>query len=143
MEKNMNRVIKFRAQDFTKEWHYGFPAIGNESAIIHPLMRNGSVMIGVSMYVLRDTIGQFTGFCDVNGKEVYEGDAVEILSKEYLSDGFCTKHCVVEFIDGGFNLVMIGRHAGKRVYVSYHPQVSLEVIGNIHDNPELIKEGKQ
>ena len=70
-----------------------------------------------------NTVGQFTGLTDKNGKRIFEGD---ILS---LRTG---KPHLVKFEEGGFVLTDTAipfRYADK-----------FEVIGNIHDNPELIKE---
>lgn len=67
-----------------------------------------------------------TGVLDKNGKEIFEGDVVNIfdekLSKIYFSEGaFC-----VEVLNGGTPL---------HVYLSEH----LELIGNIYENPELLE----
>ena len=56
----MSRTIKFRAQDFTHSWNYGFVAKGNESAVIFPVADDGKVFLGIQIYVLPETIGQFT-----------------------------------------------------------------------------------
>ncbi len=69
-------------------------------------------------------IMQFTGLYDKNGKEIYEGD---ILSNDFDPRG------VVVFIDNGFWLV---RSNGDR----HMPNLEYrEIIGNIHENPELLK----
>ncbi|HEM5625981.1 TPA: hypothetical protein U1711_000804 [Streptococcus suis] len=69
---------------------------------------------------------QSTGLFDKNGKEIFEGDVVNIfgekLSQIYYSEGaFC-----VEVLNGGTPL---------HVYLSEH----LEIIGNIYENPELVE----
>ncbi len=62
---------------------------------------------------------QFTGLKDKNGKEIFEGD---ILSHKYYS-----MPVVCEFVDGSFIFDDISKY-----------DKSLEVIGNIYENPELI-----
>ena len=86
--------------------------------------------------VIPETLGQFTGLADCNGKEIYEGD---ILSTD-LSKSFCE----VVFRNGCFMLRL--NDGGEDFYDIFSPledditQAKYhEVIGNIYDNPELIK----
>ena len=78
-----------------------------------------------SFMVVSDTVGQYTGMKDKNGKRVFEGD---ILS---LRTG---RPHVVRFEDGAFVL------ENTAIPVSFANK--FEVIGNIHDNPELLKGGE-
>ena len=66
---------------------------------------------------------QYTGLKDKNGKEIYEGDIVNWTTED-VND-------VVRFKDGTF---MIGDVCSFNVSVS-----NLEVIGNIYENPDLLK----
>lgn len=78
------------------------------------------------------TVGQFTGLTDRNGTKIFEGDIVNILTENEESG-------VVEWENGGFVVNADG------FCVDFHTNINgtdLEVIGNIHDNPELISEGK-
>lgn len=82
-----------------------------------------------------NTIGQFTGLCDKNGKEIYEGDIV--LQKGY--NGKKISMCV-EFSCGAF---IVGYHKGSSTTTT--PMLisrQCEVIGNIYDNA-LLKEGER
>ena len=88
-----------------------------------------------------DTVGQFTGLHDKNGKEIYEGDIVQFNEKFFTDENiFCVDYeCSHR---GGFSLCT------KDGYYSMFGDAWLEpfyceVIGNIHDNPELLKGGKQ
>lgn len=83
--------------------------------------------------VIPETVGQFTGLTDKNGKKIFEGDILKgcwkMIFEVYYDD------CLLQFraktVDG-FN---------KDIdYYGYPHQI--EVIGNIYNNPELL-EGKQ
>ena len=75
---------------------------------------------------------QFTGLHDKNGKEIYEGDIVQILGGEY-EQGFYEwdeKIQIKDLIYDGFNLIMTISQIGNQ---------AIEVIGNIYENSELLK----
>lgn len=125
----MNREIKFRGRKPNGKWLYGY-LLGNEKghlAIVQPFKIN-SYNERSKCEVEIDTIGQFTGSTDKNGKEIYEGD---ILKADYYD----TLHEVV-FSDtvGAFMLDEIPS-TGDIVVIGYEDIAShFEVIGNIHDN---------
>lgn len=70
---------------------------------------------------------QFTGLKDKNGREIYEGDVI---------DGWMGKQ-VVEFNDGQFDPFGAPSHGGHEW--DNEEASKCEIIGNIHENPELIK----
>jgi len=76
---------------------------------------------------------QFTGLLDRNGKEIYEGDIIEV------DDIESTKGTIV-FDEGCFKLLQ------KDTYYSnlsaYNPSVMCRVAGNIYENPELLTNQK-
>ena len=85
------------------------------------------------------TVGQYTGLTDKNGKRIFEGDIVSTdITRPYL---------IVEFRDGCF--MFNCNDGGKDYYDIMLPILEKaqteykygEVIGNIHDNPEFMKEG--
>ncbi len=87
------------------------------------------------------TVGQFTGLTDKNGKKIFEGDIVHILGNQDVEDWKNVDYiALIAFLDGGFCAIdgTVEEH-GFRRYALSRLDFSLEVIGNIHDNPELLE----
>ena len=74
------------------------------------------------------TLGQYTGLHDRKDWEIYEGDI--------LHDHFCNNRYVVHFDGGSFDVMSTLDKSGN--YLS-DVVGDIEIIGNIHDNPELMK----
>lgn len=127
----MNRQIKFRCKDFfDQRWIYGNYFIAKHDT-------HWIVDLDFTFQpVLSATIGQFTGLVDKNGKEIYEGDIISVkhpfmgrehigtvIFEEYMFniDGFSMSH---------FDYPSIAFSEGTQY---------MEVIGNVHENKELLK----
>ena len=90
--------------------------------------------------VKAETIGQFTGLTDNNGKKIFEGDVVRVLGNQQVDDWKNVDYvALIAFLDGGFCAIdgTVKEH-GFRRYALARMDFSLEIIGNIHDNPELL-----
>ena len=96
-----------------------------------------------SFMVASDTVGQYTGMTDKNGKRIFEWDIVaqnwydydEPRDDSFGKVVFCEYDCSFSVMDVNKDGFMPLGRCG-----SYHWEV--EVIGNIHDNPELLKGGE-
>ena len=140
----MEREIKFRAKGYEGDWHYGFVAIGKEEAVIIPKTPDGTLFASINIYVLPETIGQYTGLHDLNGKEIYEGDIVNmkrtpdgrrisVMSRHLVKCDNVADWC---FSSLAFEVCASYSMCGfDEKYSIFNHRV--EVIGNIHDNPEL------
>jgi hypothetical protein len=124
------RPIKFRAQDFTGTWQYGFIVKGNEQAIIIPVHKDGAVAMGINIYVKPETIGEFTSLYDKNHREIYEGDIIKVGGEKQKIE--------VRFVRGVFAFLWGGNLDDEFPTCSPTHEWA-EVVCNIHDNPKMLK----
>lgn len=157
------RTIKFRGERLNdKEWAYGYlhECIGeaklrgfvdiyrnftfnkislNCAWILTPRLPDsipwglGDTFLGYE--VDSETVGQFTGLLDKNGVEIYEGDIIQ--SKMPISGELFNLE--VAFKNGSFGT--IGDITGELLPLIECDLTEYIVIGNIHDNPELLEGG--
>ena len=129
----MNREILFRGKDFLKEeWVYGdlvktknFVAIKKTNGdYFHPTQ------------VSPNTVGQYTGLKDKNGKQIFEGDILGYIGKRKDNMNKVYRRKVV-FHEGMFAL--LSKELPVYSALNYHcmedGRSAWSVIGNIHDNP--------
>ena len=152
------RHIKFRGKNYGGIWLYGYLMPAEKPVInkgckyrisVSPQSCDGKDKMVYE--VTSDTIGQFTGLHDKNGKEVYEGDILLLPANtkvkayekgDFVEDKFVQRFAVVWAKQcQGYGLCqpyeakfeapdVVGMAAVDRMFV----------IGNIHDNPELLNE---
>ena len=131
------RTIKFRGfNNSNSEWNYGNLVIVDGEYHI----TDQEECEEVSDYTLVDenSVGQFTGAIDCNGNEIYEGDILynEQIHKKTEKYKTPIKNFVVYFKVCGFECE--STVGGKTAVLRYNTRC-FEVIGNIHDNPELLE----
>jgi uncharacterized phage protein (TIGR01671 family) len=148
----MTRQIKFRGKRTdNSEWVYGYYVAADEKHYIFTGEKGLSQVTPVHKLLYKDfvryevipeTVGRFTGLHDKNSREIYNGDILKATSryngKEYLS-------FVVDNVRGYcYDVVYINPTSGEKRWSLYGWVVSdkndhdIEIIGNVHDNPDLL-----
>lgn len=104
-------------------------------------------------HVIPETVGQFTGLTDKNGKKIFEGDIVEVTIVRDICDSEDVKieTGAIEYDKIGMIGLIMEYYDDVPIWSDVFQELELsdcindfwfEVIGNIHDNPELLrKEG--
>lgn len=127
------REILFRGKRVDNNtWIEGAYIPGNASGYIYIAEQHPKMVM-----VYRETVGQYTGMCDKNGKRIFEGDIIR--GFRYRDHGqwgeneICTY--AVKWKDGKSAFDPIHFFDGYTFNIK-----TFEVIGNIYDNPELMEE---
>ena len=161
----MNREILFRGKRKDNgEWVQGDlwcnPYGEREICIVSPINNQGTTG---GNEVIPETIGQYTGLTDKNGRKIFEGDIIryadlydyncylESIDNPEVYDNIdlgniWTIDEVVYGIKVGYPAFDLNKHdfeTNGLSELSESGQYFYEVIGNIHDNPELLKGGEK
>ena len=129
----VRRLVETTWQDILGEYQFAIAGKGEREKTVD--FKNKRAEVISCTTVDPATVGQFTGLCDKNGVKIFEGDVV-------ASDAWCCK-CHVVYMDGGFTLEEgeTAENLGANFCDSYGYELDdVKVIGNIHDNAELVKE---
>ena len=123
------REILFRGKTLLGKWIEGdllnYLGYGKVHIVRHCLGAGGQE-------VIPETVGQYTGLTDKNGKKIFEGDVVRTTFDDYN-----TKNLVCFWNESNIEFGL--EKDDFDIGLGYLAPLELEVIGNIHDNPELLK----
>lgn len=159
------REIIFRGKnDFTNEWYYGYLMNKPQYGLCIEFVDEKDVQNNI--VVNPNTIGQFTGLTDKNGQQIFEGDIVKTQMcydrphsakrkgkhltgvVEYCigaGKGFYNKETqkfdAYKCYSASWTVKIIDKDSQLQYgYSDWGPFYDCEVVGNIHDNPDLLKQ---
>lgn len=121
------REILFRGKRIDNgKWIEGYVFRLNEEGLPPLIMKINQD--GMAKEVDPETVGQYIGLTDKNGKKIFEGDIIKYDGKTYE----------MRYIE------RYGRFAGKNDGFAFAvvPFGTIEIIGNVYDNPELMNGGE-
>lgn len=135
------REIKFRGLTLSGVWEYGDleHQRSKDKWIIHTYREDGSYYRCFD--VRPETVGQYTGLNDKDGKEIYEGDIMEVTALDFIDKAKNKKNFVVKYENGFICHIINEPNCWMHLKAAYEKvSYSLKVIGNAIDNPELLQE---
>jgi uncharacterized phage protein (TIGR01671 family) len=148
------REIKFRGKRIDNgQWVYGYYLVAAGMPFISVFGKREPIP------VIPDTVGQYTGLKDKKGKEIYEGDIIELERSGYIWRFVITfenekyygvfrdtiyrnfeTDTVSDCGEATYKMVEVNVKRGTELYdFVYVEGADYTVIGNIHDNPELLE----
>lgn len=138
----MKREILFRGfNEKNNKWIYGHYFVNRgQHFVVYDEIQTNPLVNWTDFVVNPDTIGQYTGLKDKNGNKIFEGDILEYIGKRKDNMNRVYRRRVV-FHEGMFTL--LSKELPAYSALNYHcmkdGRSAWRVIGNIRDNPELIK----
>ena len=112
----------------TNEWIAGYLMRGTDIVDCTEIAENSGA--GCRYDVIPETLGECTGLCDRQGTPIFEGDIVE----------YDNRICEINYIEwlAMFDINPVGGKRDQESTLSKVISPDMRVIGNIHDNPELL-----
>ena len=132
------------------EWIHGFLVIYGDDYYIAPDInaytsiggggKGRCMMFGHYYQVHSETVGQFTGLTDKNGRKIFEGNIIHLEYSQVFFGGeyFGEYTAEVSYKEGCFITDGINNGDEIETPLSGFDNDEVEIIGNIHDNPELL-----
>lgn len=116
------------------EWVKGDLIKSKDKCYIHPQanvfqVNNALSKLIVLHEVIPETVGQYTGLTDRYGTKIFERDIVDILIEN-------EERGVITYNDGCF---IVEADGFILTFIDHLYGTDVEVLGNMHDNPELLK----
>ena len=128
------REIKFRGKTKEGKWVYGYYIKLNlNSGCEYKIVSDTEKDFGIIYEVIPESVGEYIGKKDMNGNEIYECDIVKYLGTI----------CVVNYKSSSYTCGFLLNGKFEEGYES-NPYFSstLEIIGNIHENKDILSKGK-
>jgi len=134
------REIKFRGMikgnNYKKDqWVYGYltrskisnwTEVGEEDGYLYFIQHSDLISTQIEL----NTLGQYTGLLDKNGKEIWEGDIIAFGIKRNFKVIWAGKY-------GAWGIIPLGKFENEALLGK--SEKACEIIGNIYETPELIK----
>lgn len=134
------REIKFRgwSEEYEK-WICGFFAIHTDKNFDHCILRE--TLLGIEwVKVVPESVGQFAGLTDKNGKDIYEGDIIDIGQTVNGRSKFVIMDTIGRYdVRYAYDLSQRYEYDVYDLLDCFNEEKEAEIIGDIYTNPDLLK----